>query len=147
VSSAALPPRLARMSRIPHRLLAWGIPMGPLMLLRTRGRRTGVTRTVPVALLRHGDAQWLVSPFGDTAWVRNIRVDADAELGRGRRFLRVKLIEVDDDGKPEILHRYRRAFGVIPFVRHAFDAVPDDGPQAFHREAHRHPAFLIEPVD
>jgi deazaflavin-dependent oxidoreductase (nitroreductase family) len=147
VSPADLPPRLDRISRVPHRLLTWGVPMGPLVLLRTRGRRTGLARTIPVAMLRHDGLQWLVSPFGDTAWVRNIRADAHAELGRGRRYRQVRLVEVDDDRKPEILRHYRRAFRAVPFVRHAFDAAPSDGPRAFQHEAHRHPTFLIAPDD
>lgn len=142
----SLSPRMIRLSRIPHLLLTRGIPMGPLALLRTRGRYSGLPRTVPVATLRHDGHHWLVSPFGDTHWVRNIRADARAELGRGRRLRPVRLIEVDDDRKPEILRAYRRVFGLVPFVRDAFDACADDRTQSFAIEAHRHPAFLIQPV-
>ncbi|WP_327587272.1 nitroreductase family deazaflavin-dependent oxidoreductase [Nonomuraea sp. NBC_00507] len=138
---------MIRLSRIPHQLLTWGIPMGPLMLLRTRGRHSGLPRTVPIATLRHAGHQWLVSPFGDTHWVRNLRAEARAELGRGHRFRPVRLVEVDDDRKLEILHAYRSAFGLVPFVRDAFDADAGAQPHVFAREAHRHPAFLIQPAD
>ncbi|MEO3862295.1 nitroreductase family deazaflavin-dependent oxidoreductase [Acrocarpospora sp. B8E8] len=141
-----LSPRMICLSRIPHLLLTWGIPMGPLVLLRTCGRHSGLPRTVPIATLRHDGHHWLVSPFGDTHWVHNIRADARAELGRGRRFRPVRLVEVDDDRKPEILRAYRRVFGLVPFVRAAFGAGADDRPQLFAIEAHRHPAFLIQPA-
>ncbi|TMR94005.1 nitroreductase family deazaflavin-dependent oxidoreductase [Nonomuraea basaltis] len=137
---------MIRLSRIPHLLLTCGLPVGPLVLLRTRGRHSGLPRTVPVATLRHDGHQWLVSPFGDTHWVRNLRADGRAELGRGHRFRPVRLVEVDDDRKPEILRAYRRAFGLVPFVRDAFDAGADDRPQVFAIEVHRHPAFLIQPA-
>src|SRR5262245_28954570 len=100
---ASLPPQLQKMSRVPHRLLRLGFPMGPLKLLRTTGRRTGKTHEIPVVTFRHDGTEWLVSPFGDTAWVHNARADGHAELGRGRRLRQVRLAEVDDDRKPEIL--------------------------------------------
>jgi deazaflavin-dependent oxidoreductase (nitroreductase family) len=137
---------MARTSHIPHRLLTWGIPLGPLTLLRTRGRHSGLPRTLPVATLRHHGQQWLDSPFGDTHWMHNIRADTQAELGRGRRFHRIRLIEIHDDRKPEILRSYRRAFGLVPFVRNAFATTAQNEPHAFGLEADRHPAFLIQPA-
>jgi deazaflavin-dependent oxidoreductase (nitroreductase family) len=133
------------MSRVPHRLLTWGVSMGPLVLLQSRGRRSGLGRTTPVAVLRLDGEEWLVSPFGDTQWVHNVRADARARLGRGRRMRPVLLTEVDDARKPAILLAYRRRFGVVPFVRNAFAAAPGDGIEAFERECARHPAFRIEP--
>lgn len=133
MASVELPPKLARMSRGPLRLLGWGVPMGPLVLLRTRGRRTGLPRTAPVALLKFEGRQWLVSPFGDTHWVRNVRADGRARLGRGRRLRPVRLTEVDDDRAPRVLRAYRRKFRIVPFVRDAFEA----------RE--HHPVFLVDP--
>ncbi|MGP4030299.1 nitroreductase family deazaflavin-dependent oxidoreductase [Actinomadura sp. 3N407] len=145
MTSTGLPHRVTRFSRIPHRLLTWGLPMGPVVLLRTRGRRSGLPRTVPVALYHRDGRQWLVAPFGDTHWVHNVRAHSAAELGRGRRFRRVRLREIDDNTKPEILRAYRRRFGLVPFVRDAFDATGHDDPSVFQQEADRHPIFLIEP--
>lgn len=135
MTSAALPPRLTRMNRVPYRLLTWGLPMGPLTLLRTRGRRSGLRRTTPVALLDADGRQWLVSPFGDTHWVHNARADGEAEIGRGRRFRRVRLTEITDDRRPGVLRAYRHRFRIVPFVRDAFAAAPASG---------HHPVFLVE---
>ncbi|MEV4258679.1 nitroreductase family deazaflavin-dependent oxidoreductase [Spirillospora sp. NPDC049652] len=145
-SGARLPPRLARMSRFPQRMLAWGVPMGPLRLLRTRGRRSGLLRTAPVAVLKLDGREWVVSPFGDTHWVHNVRADGRAEFVRGRRTRRVRLVEVGDDRVPVVLLAYRRRFGVVPFVRDAFEASPGDGAGAFAAEADRHPVFLVAPA-
>jgi deazaflavin-dependent oxidoreductase (nitroreductase family) len=144
---SAVPPQLAKMSRVPYRLLTLGVYMGPLKLLRTRGRRSGKQRTMPVVTFRHDGAEWLVSPFGDTAWVHNARADGNAEIGRGRRFRHITLVEVDDDRKPEILLRYRRRFGIVPFVRHAFHATPSQGQEAFAKEATSHPVFMASRTD
>jgi deazaflavin-dependent oxidoreductase (nitroreductase family) len=135
MSGAQLPPRLARMNGVPTRLLSWGVPMGPLSLLRTRGRRSGLPRTTPVAVLKLDRRQWLVSPFGETDWVHNARADGRAHLGRGHRFRPVRLTEVTDDRKGHILAAYRKKFGIVPFVRDAFPATQDDD----------RPIFLVEP--
>jgi deazaflavin-dependent oxidoreductase (nitroreductase family) len=145
VTATNLPARLEWLSRLPHWLLRRGVPMGPLALLRTRGRRTGLRRTVPVAQLRYDRRDWIVSPFGATAWVHNVRADGRAELGRGRTFRAVTLIEVDDERNAAILAHYRRNFGIVPFVRQAFTAAPRDGTAAFRREAGLHPVFLVQP--
>ena len=52
-STADLPVGLLRYGQKPLRLLQWGVQMGPLRLLRTRGRQTGQAHVVPVAVLRH----------------------------------------------------------------------------------------------
>ncbi|SNS10679.1 nitroreductase family deazaflavin-dependent oxidoreductase [Actinomadura mexicana] len=142
MTGADLPPRLARMNRVPFRLLTWGLPMGPLVLLRTRGRRSGLSRTAPVALLELDGRQWLVSPFGETHWVRNARSDGRAELGRGRRFRQVRLTEIDDDRRHRIVSAYRRKYRVVPFVRAAFDT----GPNATAPPDSDRPVFLVEPA-
>jgi len=122
-----LPLRLKRMSRVPAFLLARGVPLGPLQLLRTTGRRTGMTRSVPVARTRFEGAEWLVAPFGATSWTLNARANPRAELGRGRRFRPVRLVEVHDERKARVLVHYRQTFRLVPFVRDAFRA--DLGPQ------------------
>jgi deazaflavin-dependent oxidoreductase (nitroreductase family) len=146
MTAVVQPTGLARVSRIPHQLLTWGVPMGPLMLLQTRGRRSGLPRAIPVVVLRHGSEEWLVCPFGATQWVHNVRANGVAELGRGRRSRTVRLVEIHDDRKPDVLHSYRRTFGFVPFVRRAFTAAPGDGPSAFQPEADRHPVFLVQPA-
>lgn len=144
---ASLPPRLTEMSRFPQRLLTLGIPMGPLKLLSTKGRRTGKPHTIPVVTFRHDNTEWLVSPFGDTAWVHNARADGHATLGRGHHMRDVRLAEIDDPRKPEILYQYRRRYRIIPFVRQAFKATPTNGQEAFDKESDDHPVFVVQRAD
>lgn len=130
-------------ARLPARLLALGLPLGPLRLLRTRGRRSGRTHVVPVVVLRHRGRTWLVSPFGDTAWVHNARAHARAELEHLRRQRAVDLVEVTGAERLAVLRRYRRRFAAIGYVRTAFATTPlhDDGAMA-HLAA-RHPVFAV----
>jgi deazaflavin-dependent oxidoreductase (nitroreductase family) len=142
-STADLPVGLLRYGQKPLRLLQWGVPMGPLRLLRTRGRQTGQAHVVPVAVLRHRGREWLVSPFGETRWVRDVRASGTAELGRGRDYRAVDLTEIDDRTKIGVLRAYRRRFRLVPFVREAFTAGPADPPEIYLAERDRHPVFLI----
>ncbi|MDW3215623.1 MAG: nitroreductase family deazaflavin-dependent oxidoreductase [Ilumatobacteraceae bacterium] len=134
---------LLAFSRIPFRLLSIGVPMGPLALLETQGRRSGRSHRVPVVLLRSGEERWLVSPFGNTSWVLNVRAGSHVRLGRGRRLRSIELTELPIAERAPLLRIFRRRFGAIPFVRAAFDASGRDSIDAFAAEADRHPVFRI----
>lgn len=124
-------------------LLNAGVPLGPLWLLETRGRKTGVVRVVPVAVTRSGGRRWLVSVFGETGWVRNARANGEARLRRGRRAEAICVTEVTDERRAEAAMRLRRSFWMIPFVRAAFAAAPRDGLQASGAESGHHPVFAV----
>jgi deazaflavin-dependent oxidoreductase (nitroreductase family) len=145
-ASRRLPPGMVRVASVPAWLLARGLPMGPLRLLRTRGRRSGRPWTVPVVVLRDGGTTWLVSPFGDSAWVRNVRANGVAALEHRRRRTPVHLTEVDGATRVDVLRRYRSRFRAIGYVRTAFARTPlhDDAAMAAH--AHRHPVFRVAPA-
>ena len=134
---------MLRVTRLLVPLLEAGVPLGPLWLLETRGRNSGVVRVVPVAVARSGGRRWLVSVFGETGWVRNARVSGQARLRRGRRAESVSLTEVTDQRRAVAAMQLRRSFWMIPFVRAAFAATPRDGLQAFEAEAGRHPVFAV----
>jgi deazaflavin-dependent oxidoreductase (nitroreductase family) len=87
--------KLARATRVPpwvpffnpiaRRLLAAGVPIGPNVLLTVRGRKSGLPRTTPVTVVRFGGRRWLLAPFGEGDWVRNLRAAGRATIAaRGR---------------------------------------------------------------
>jgi deazaflavin-dependent oxidoreductase (nitroreductase family) len=134
---------MLRFSRLPAALLRAGVPLGPLYLLETKGWRSGLWRTVPVVVLQDGGHRWLVSVFGETGWVANVRVTGGGRLRRGRRAETIQVTEVTDPRRAEVAMHLRRAFRIVPFVRRAFKATPRDGIEAFQAEAHHHPTFLV----
>ncbi len=140
-----LPPGVVDSARAPARLLAAGVPLGPLRLVETVGRRSGRPRVVPVVTVRHRGARWLVSPFGDTAWVLNVRANGEARLGRRRRRP-VRLTEVDGELRVAVLRRYRRAYRAVGYVRTAFAGTPLADDAAMRHHAVRHPVFRIDAV-
>ena len=145
MSEPALPPAMLRFSRLPVRLLRWGVPLGQAYLLETPGRRTGRRHQVPIAVYRYDGRRWLVSIFGETGWVANIRSAGRAALLRGHHSEPITVTEITDERRAVVAMNLRRSrYRINPFVRNAFTATPGDGLAAFEAEAHRHPVFLIE---
>lgn len=76
-------------------LLAAGVPMGPDVLLTVRGRKSGLPRSTPVAVAEIDGRLWLVSPWGEVDWARNLRAAGRATLTSGRRTEEVSATELD----------------------------------------------------
>ena len=75
-------------------LLAAGVPLGPEVLLTVPGRRTGRPRSTPVTVCENGGRRGLISPFGETHWVRNLRAAGRATISIGRRREDVVAVEL-----------------------------------------------------
>ncbi|MHA6630755.1 nitroreductase/quinone reductase family protein [Pseudonocardia sichuanensis] len=102
-----------RATGLSNRVVGWftglGMSVWGSRMLAVRGRRSGEWRTVPVNLLTHDGARYLVAPRGHTQWVRNLRAAGGAgELRLGRRAEAFGSDEVGDAEKPEILRAYLR---------------------------------------
>ena len=84
----ATPSRAPGLIRMPgplvNKLLAWGVPMGPNVLVTIRGRVSGEPRTQPLAIFSDEGRRWLIGTFGDTNWCRNLRANPDVEIHHGR---------------------------------------------------------------
>lgn len=89
------------------RLLAEaGISIAGTVAIRVRGRKTGKRRPVVVNLLTVKGRDYLVSPRGNTQWARNARAAGVIEMGPRWHNSEVRITEVDDDAKPELLRHY-----------------------------------------
>src|SRR2546423_14818027 len=67
------------------RLIRMGVPLGPNALLTVRGRKSGLMRTNPVAVVARGGRRWVIGTFGEVNWVRNLRAAGEAVPTPGRR--------------------------------------------------------------
>jgi hypothetical protein len=83
-----------------------GISIAGTRALRVRGRRSGKQRGVVINLLTVDGVDYLVSPRGNTQWARNVRAAGVVEMGPRWRSERLRVSEVDDAAKPEVLRRY-----------------------------------------
>ncbi|WP_214369258.1 nitroreductase family deazaflavin-dependent oxidoreductase [Pseudonocardia sp. H11422] len=119
-----------------------GISVWGSRILAVRGRTSGQWRTVPVNLLVHDDARYLVAPRGHTHWVRNLRAAGGGELRLGRRVEEFSATELPDDEKVAVLRAYLRRWKIEVGV--FFDGVDADASDAeLRRIAPDHPAFRI----
>lgn len=143
MTKAGIPSALLKTSRFVDGLLGLGLPMGPLRILETTGRTSGLTRTAPVVLTAYQGNSWLVSPFGDTDWVKNVRANPNAHLVHRRQRRPIQLIEVDHHAAAPVLRAFLRSYRRVPFVPPAFSADVNSDLSQFLAEAHLHPVFRI----
>jgi F420H(2)-dependent quinone reductase len=86
----------------------------PVLLLVTKGRRSGKPRTTPLLYLRHGDAIVVVASNGGSdyipAWWLNLRSnpDAEIEIGPERRLVSARKASPDERASlwPEFTSRF-----------------------------------------
>ena len=121
-----------------------GLGLPGARVLSVQGRRTGEWRRTPVNPLSLAGQRYLVSPRGETQWVRNIRVSRSGRITFRGRTETVWVEEVVDRDKPPILRAYLREWAWE--VKQFFGGVGADAPDAeLARIAPRHPVFRITP--
>ena len=96
-SKARVPGFVKFFDPLAHRLLGAGVPLGPNALLTVVGRKSGLPRTTPVALVEQDGRRWIQAPFGDVNWVRNLRASGEATLAVGNREESVAAVELMAD--------------------------------------------------
>ena len=120
-----------------------GLAPGRTWLLSVTGRRSGKRYTTPVNLVERDGVRYLVSPYGERAWVKNARAAGEVTLRRGRTVMTPHIEELPPEAAaPVVADYWRQNIITRPF----FDARPDGSEAAFVEEARRHPVFrLAEP--
>jgi deazaflavin-dependent oxidoreductase (nitroreductase family) len=79
-------------------LLAAGVPLGLnglVGLVTIRGRKSGLPRTTPVAIIEVAGRRWVWAPWGDVQWVRNLRAAGRATITVRRQQEDVAATELD----------------------------------------------------
>jgi deazaflavin-dependent oxidoreductase (nitroreductase family) len=103
-------------------LLKARVPLGPNRLVVIRGRKSGVLRSTPIAVLRVDRRVFLWAPWGEVNWVRNLRAAGRATIIERSGQEEVTATELDLSQRVEffrdILAPYARRipFGFV-FVR------------------------------
>lgn len=83
-----------------------GVSIAGTRALRVRGRKSGKPRSVVVNVLTVDEVDYLVSPRGNTQWVRNVRAAGAVDIGPRWHRRRARATELADADKPELLRRY-----------------------------------------
>jgi deazaflavin-dependent oxidoreductase (nitroreductase family) len=107
---------------------------GVATTLAIRGRTSGEWRTTPVNVLEYQGSRYLVSPRGETQWVRNLRAAGEGELRRrGKTEPFAVAEEVPVERRPPLIDAYLAKWGNQ--VKSYFAELPDPAD---------HPVFRIE---
>jgi len=131
------------LNRLLSGLTRLGVSVMGSRVLEHRGRSTGKVFHTPVNLLTIDGTEYLVSPRGETQWVRNVRhAGGHLVLILGRRHRPYTATEVPVADSVPILRAYLRRwkFEVGMF----FDGMsPDATDEEWAAVAARHPAFVL----
>ena len=112
VQESRVPAFVRLFNPIARRILQVGPLMGPNALITIRGRKSGLPRTTPVALVEVDGRRWVIAPFGDVNWVRNLRAAGRATLSVGDRRDEVTATELTGQASEAF---FRDVLG--PYVR------------------------------
>src|SRR2546430_10860525 len=82
---------------IARRILNRGPLLGPNALITVRGRKSGLPRTTPIALVEIEGRRWVIGTFGEVNWVRNLRVAGGVTPSVGQR--RVEVMGTETSGR------------------------------------------------
>ncbi len=113
-------------------------------LLTVVGRRSGIPRTTPVDVMTLAGSRWLVAPYGEVNWVRNIRASGAGTLRRGRRRASVRAVEVDAQTAVPVIRRY---IADVRVTRPYWGVGPEATDAELVREAAGHPVFRLTEID
>src|SRR2546427_13304994 len=113
----------------------------PMYLLTVRGRKSGLPRTVPIAIIERNGKRYVGSVFGIVAWVRNLRAAGEATLTRGRRTETINVRELPTGEAALVLQEDIK--GGNPFAR-SYGVTADSSLEEFERAVLTHPVFVLE---
>jgi deazaflavin-dependent oxidoreductase (nitroreductase family) len=122
-----------------------GTKKAPMALLTVKGRKSGLDRTTPVALERHGQGWLLVAVYGTCDWSRNLEAAGEATITSRGTTTRVRALRLGPTEAGPIL---RQAMAGAPvMVRRMtspyFSAEPGSPPAVWQSEAREHPVFVL----
>jgi deazaflavin-dependent oxidoreductase (nitroreductase family) len=124
-------------------LVGPGLVIGhyPMYLFTIRGRKSGLPRTIPVAIIKRNGKRYVGSPFGLVDWVRNLRAAGEAVLTRRRRSETVNARELPPNEAAIILQEEARAGN--PFIR-PYGVTANSSMEEIEHAVLTHPVFSLE---
>jgi deazaflavin-dependent oxidoreductase (nitroreductase family) len=124
-------------------LLRLGLAGKHTWLLTVAGRKSGKPYSTPVTLIAEDGHEWIVAPYGERQWVKNLRVAGEARLSSGRRQRAVRAGEVSAAEAAPVIRLYVQR---VPITRKFWDVTPTSTDAELVTEAARHPVFLVSPA-
>jgi deazaflavin-dependent oxidoreductase (nitroreductase family) len=123
-----------------------GLRIGPMYLLRVKGRTSGKEYTNPVSPVTVEGTQYILQAFPESDWVKNVRAANEGTLVRGRKAQRVRMLEVPADERAPIAAALPTQMPKAVKVYVDNGVVADGSPAGFARAAPGIPIFRVEPI-
>ena len=132
-----------------NRFMGWlasrGLMPSDTITLEVKGRRSGMIRSNVVTWVEQGEERYLVSPRGESEWVRNVRATGGDAAIRRRGRQTVRLEEVPTEQRAPIIKAYLKK--TAKATRQHFGVDPKAEIEEFEAIAAKHPVFRIVTVD
>jgi deazaflavin-dependent oxidoreductase (nitroreductase family) len=137
------------LTQIFNKVASWfasaGVTPSRMITLEVKGRRTGEVRWNPLNVVEHEGQRYLVSPRGESEWVRNVRAaGGEAVIRHGGRE-KVRLEDIAAEERAPILKAYLGENAMT--TRQHFGVDPKAELSEFEAIAARHPAFRITAME
>jgi len=133
VNTALSPNRGVRLGR---RVFGWYLRRaGITAVLEVPGRRTGKLVRVTLVCWEVDGTRYLMSQYGPTNWVRNLRAAGGGQLHYRDHTEAFRAIEVEGEERDRVIGAFRTK--ADKFLNRDFDRIPD---------AADHPTFRVSPV-
>jgi deazaflavin-dependent oxidoreductase (nitroreductase family) len=115
-------------------LLGAGIPMGPNALVTIRGRKSGLPRTLPLTVVEYTGRRWLLAPFGEVNWVRNLRAAGQATISQRGKRQEVTAVELNSEERVaffrDVIGTMARSMPAAAWILRNVDHVDFEHPEA-----------------
>ncbi len=121
--------------------LRFGIGEKNTRMLTVAGRKSGKPMSTPVTLVVEGERQWIVAPYGERQWVKNLRASGTATLSRGRTTRPISVREVSHEEAVPVMRAYIQRVGV---TRSYWEVGANASDEELLAIAPKHPVFAID---
>jgi len=125
-----------------NRLVSWmaRLGIGKSVVMTTTGRKSGQSRDVPVSPIVKDGTEYVVSPYGEVAWVHNVRANPKVMMRHGSKVRSVRLEEMTDGSGAPIVAEYHAGES---FARPYMDVPENPTVEDFAARSDQFPVFRV----
>jgi deazaflavin-dependent oxidoreductase (nitroreductase family) len=119
--------------------MGWGA--GYRWILSAPGRISGTMRSTPVDVMNIDGQRWLVAPYRETNWVKNVQAHPRVTLRRGGET--DDLVAIPAAGS-EVLPVIRQYLRQVPITAAYWGVTAESADADIERESVTHPVFRLQ---
>jgi hypothetical protein len=109
-------------------------------ILSVPGRSSGVMRSTPVDVMEIDGERWLVAPYRETNWVRNVRMHPRLTLRRGSNSQELIATAATGASVLPVIRQYLR---LVPITAAYWGVTVNSSDAEIQKESLTHPVFRL----